>query len=530
MLTPEINQIVTAHSTTLSIWYFILSLRPMEYLIFKWKLILLFLIAVLDSCGTQAQDSPQWGELHTRNMVSNEVNLPTHFNPETGENIKWSASLGSHGYATPVISGGKVLIGANNTDPRDPRHVGDRGILLCLNESDGSLCWQLVVPRIEGDRHNDWPLIGICSPPTVEGDRVYVVTNRSEVLCLDLNGQADGNDGTFQGENWYMAPNGHQSYEVTLKDADIIWSYDMRLELGMCPHDSPHTSILLDGNYLYLNTGNGVNYNHLETACPDAPSLIALDKNTGNLIAKDNENFGRRIFHCGWSSPALGEVNGKRLLFFGGPDGIMYAFKTLPEELRTNKIQLLTKVWQFDCDPNAPKENIHEYLHNIRESPSGILGMPVFYKNRIYVTVGGDIWWGKRDVWLKCIDASLTGDITKTGEIWSQTLERSSTATPAISNGLVYVTDCGRNLHCIDAENGNSYWTHELKLDSWSSALVADKKVYVGSRGSDFWILEEGKEKKVLHSATLDSPIHSTPVVANGVLYISTMKRLYAVK
>jgi len=204
----------------------------MEYPIFIRKLFLLFLIAVFTSCGTQAQDSPQWGELHTRNMVSNEVNLPTSFNPETGEHIKWSVSLGSHGYATPVISGGKVLIGANNTDPQDPRHDGDRGILLCLNESDGSLCWQLVVPRIEGDRHNDWPLIGICSPPTVEGDRVYVVTNRSEVLCLDLNGQADGNDGTFQGENWYMAPNGHQSYEVTSKDADIIWSYDMRLELG----------------------------------------------------------------------------------------------------------------------------------------------------------------------------------------------------------------------------------------------------------------------------------------------------------
>jgi hypothetical protein len=85
------------------------------------------------------------------------------------------------------------------------------------------LCWQLVVPRIEGDRHNDWPMIGICSPPTVEDNRVYVLTNRSEVLCLDLNGQLDGNDGTFQGEGWYMAPSGEFAYDVTFKDADIIW-------------------------------------------------------------------------------------------------------------------------------------------------------------------------------------------------------------------------------------------------------------------------------------------------------------------
>jgi outer membrane protein assembly factor BamB len=273
-----------------------------------------------------------------------------------------------------------------------------------------------------------------------------------------------------------------------------------------------------------------VDKKHLETACPDAPSLIALDKLTGRLIAKDDENFGRRIFHCGWSSPALGEVNGQKLLFFGGPDAIMYAFKALPEDLNTNEIQTFTKVWQFDCDPTAPKEDIHAYRHNINESPSGILGMPVFYKNRIYLTVGGDIWWGKREAWLKCIDATKKGDITRSGEIWSHPLENSSSATPAISDGLVYVTDCGRNLHCIDAENGRSYWTHELELTSWSSALVADSKVYVGSRGKDFWILEEGREKKVLHSVKLDSPIYSTPVAANGVLYISTMKRLYAIE
>ena len=207
----------------------------------------------------------------------------------------------------------------------------------------------------------------------------------------------------------------------------------------------------------------------------------------------------------------------------------MYAFEALSEGMQSDQIQLFKKVWQFDADPDAPKENIHDYLHNIKEGPSGILGMPVFYKNRIYFTVGGDIWWGKREVWLKCIDASKTGDITSTGQIWSHALEWHSSATPAISEGLVYVTDCGKNLHCIDAENGYSYWTQKLNMASWSSALVADNKVYVGSRGKDFWILNEGKEKEVLHSVLLDSPIHSTPVAANGVLYISTRNRLYAI-
>ena len=482
------------------------------------------------SCKSQGSDSPQWGEKHSRNMISSETDLPSSFNPDTGENIKWAVSIGSEAYATPVVAGGKVLIGANNADERDPRHKGDRGILLCLNESDGSLCWQLVVPRIEGDRHNDWPMVGICSPPTVENNRVYVLTNRSEVLCLDLNGQADGNDGEFQGEGWFMAPTGEFPYEIGPKDADIIWSYDLKLQLGVSPHDSPHASILLDGDFLYLNTCSGVDYRHLETTGLNAPALIALDKKTGRLVAKDNEHFGPRIFHSSWSSPSMGIVNGKKLVFFAGPDGILYAFEALTSADSFGQVQSFKKIWQFDCDPGAPKENIHEYLRNRKVSPSNFLGMPVFYKNRIYVTVGGDIWWGKREAWLKCIDASKTGDITSSGEIWSFPLEEHSASTPAISNGLIYVTDCGKNLHCNDVETGESIWKHKLVQDSWSSALVADGKIYVGSRGSDFWILKEGREMEVIHTINLDSPIHSTPVAANGTLYIATMSKLVAVK
>lgn len=484
---------------------------------------------MLQTSLAQGQDSPQWGEKFSRNMISGETGLPESFNIETGKNVKWAVSVGTNNYASPVIAKGKVLIGANNADLRDPRHEGDQGTLLCLNESDGSLCWQLIVPRIEGDPHNDWPMIGICSPPTVEENRVYVLTNRSEVLCLDLNGQADGNDGTFQGEGWYMARPGQFPYEVTLKDADILWSYDMKLELGLCPHDSPHASILLDGDFLYLNTCNGVDFRHLETTGLKAPSLIALDKKTGRLVARDNENFGPRTFHSAWSSPAMGIVNGQKQLFFAGPDGVLYAFQALSKSVPQGEVQLFKKIWQFDCDPTAPKNNIHKFLNNKVEGPSVSYGMPVFYKNRIYLTVGGDIWWGKKKAWLKCIDATKKGDITGNGEIWSFTMDNHSGSTPAISDGLIYVTDCGKNLHCLDAEDGKPYWTHKLKMDSWSSALVADKKVYVGSRGSDFWILEAGKSLKVLDNKLLDSPIHSTPVAANGVLYISTMNKLYAI-
>jgi hypothetical protein len=54
--------------------------------------------------------------------------------------------------------------------------------------------------------------------------------------------------------------------------------------------------------------------------------------------------------------------------------------------------------------------------------------------------------------------------------------------------------------------------------------------VYAGSRRGDFIILAAEKEKKVLCTVQMDSAISATPVAANGVLYITTQNKLYAVQ
>lgn len=494
------------------------------------RLLLGLLIGALAGGVALAGDQPQWGQWHSRNMVSGETGLPDTFDPKTSKNIKWSASLGTESYATPVVSGGKVLIGANNGRPRDPRHHGNRGVLLCLDEATGELCWQLVVPRFQGVPYLDWPRSGICSPPTVEGNRVYIVSNRAEVLCLDLKGQADGNDGPFRDEGRYMVPSGSDPLEVTDIDADIIWMFDMPSEVSVHPHDAAHTSILVHRQYLYLNTGNGVDRKHSRIPEPDAPSLIVLDKRTGKLVARDGERIGPRIFHCTWSSPALGVVKGRNLIFFCGGDGVCYAFQALePTAGNLDSVRNLERVWRFDCDPKAPKKNVHDFVGNRRESPSNVKSTPVYHDNRVYVTVGGDIWWGKNLAWLQCIDATKSGDITETGLLWSYPLERHCCSTPAVDNGLVFVGDCGRTIHCVDARTGERCWTHETKGVIWASTLVADGKVFVGSRAREFVILAASRKKKVLATIELENPVSATPVAANGVLYVATQKNLYAV-
>ena len=172
-----------------------------------------------------ADDWPMWGRNPTRNMVTVEKGLPADFaagefvgatdeiDPQTTRNIKWIAKLGSQTYGNPTVADGRIFVGTNNDSPRDARFKGDRSVLYCLEEESGDLVWMLSVPKLGTGKVSDWEYLGICSSPTVDGDRVYLVTNRCEVMCLDFNGLADGNDG-FQDEGQYLAGPGKPPMEV----------------------------------------------------------------------------------------------------------------------------------------------------------------------------------------------------------------------------------------------------------------------------------------------------------------------------
>ncbi len=490
--------------------------------------LLLLAFGYLHASRVRAEDQPQWGERDSRNMISSEKRLPESFDPQSGQNVKWVADLGTETHATPVVAGGRVFIGTNNGKPRDPRQTGDRGVLMCFEEKTGGFLWQLVVPKITTSVYWDWTGSGICSPATVDGDRAYVVSSRGEVMCLDVNGMANGNDGPFKDEGRHMTPAGQAAIEPGKTDADILWLYDLIKECGIRQHDGAHSSILMDGLFLYVNTSNGVDDTHRHIASPDAPCLVVIDKKTGRLVARDDEHIGPNIFHCTWSSPSRGIVNRRALIFYAGPNGIVYAFE--PVTNVTEGVQLLKKAWWFDIDPTAPKENVHRYTANRAESPSTIHSMPVFYDNRVYVAGGGDIWWGKHQSWLTCIDATKTGEVTATAEKWSYALTRHNLSTPAIWKDLVIVADTGRKIHCINAETGTACWTHDIQGEMWASTLVADDKIFVGTRRGEFIVLAASKEKRVLSSTLLDGPVSGTPVAANGMLFVVTQKKLYALK
>ena len=130
---------------------------------------------------------PLFGGTIHRNMVNPvETNMPTEWDVEKGKNIKWVAELGSKAYGGPVIAGGKIFIGTNNAAPRDPAGHGRQGHPHVLPRGGRQ------VPLAGGPRQaarragsTTGPTRASAPRPVVEGNRLYYVSNRCEVVCAD---------------------------------------------------------------------------------------------------------------------------------------------------------------------------------------------------------------------------------------------------------------------------------------------------------------------------------------------------------
>lgn len=513
-----------------------------------------------------AEDWPQWGGGQYRNLVSREEGLPRAFHPgkkkrdrlgydpATAKNVRWMVRLGSENYSCPVVANGRVYIGTNDEDLDDERFRATRGgVLMCLDEKTGSLIWRLVVPRLEIDRSKvsedyDDMNLGVCSTATVDNDRVYLVTNRCEVVCLDVAGMANGNDGAFVTEEAFSVPEGAAPVEPGARDADILWRFDMIRELPVFPHDAANCSILVVGDHLYVGTANGVSDGKM--VLPTAASLIVLDKRSGKLVARDDGRISANVFHGQWSSPTLADVKGRKQIVFGGGDGRCHGFELFARKVTGGELPaaaepaMLRQAWSFDCNPPGYRRRggvTIDYWALVRGgprtldtdgmlvSPNEVIGSPVVVGNRVYVGIGQDPVHGPGRGGLSCIAIDGTGDITKSGLVWQYTGIGRALSTVAVADGIVYAAEYAGKVHCLDAASGRLLWLHDTREEIWSSTLVADGKVWIGTRKS-LVVLAAGPEKKVLADIKLGTPVWSVPSAANKTLFVASQKNLWAVE
>ena len=342
-----------------------------------------------------SQDYAQRGATSLRNNVGTSTRSPTRWDVgESKTNIKWVSKLGSENYGSPVVGDGRVFVCTNNGAgyiQRYPPNI-DLGCLLCFHESDGNFLWQYSSEKLPTGRVHDWPNQGICSTPVLEGERIWFVDNRGQVVCADTLGFSDDED------------DGLIMKESSLKqrdEADVVWIFDMMLELGVSQHNMSNCSPTIWGDLLFVCTSNGVDEGHVNLPAPDAPSFLALDKYTGAAVWTDNSP-GRNILHGQWSSPAVGRLGGVPQVIFAGGDGWVYSFHA--EEWENKKPKLL---WKFDANPKTSL-----YSLGGKATRNSILAIPVIYDGLVYVNVGEDPEHGEGPGHLWCIDPTRRGDVS----------------------------------------------------------------------------------------------------------------------
>jgi outer membrane protein assembly factor BamB len=509
----------------------IIEKRAMTFLPIRLSALIFFLSACAGSIA-RADDWPMYGRDASRNSVApGEKGLIADADPSAARNLKWNVALGSAAYGNATVAGGRIFLGTNNSTPRNPKYAGDRGVLLCLDEKTGKFIWQLVVPKLRAGKASDYDDVGLCSAPTVEGDRVYAVTNRCEVICLTTKGLSAGNTGPFVDEAQYTAGENQPPIKQGDDDADIVWRFDMRDRLGVFPHNMTSSSVLVVGDKVFVTTSNGVDWTGKHLPSPDAPALICLDKKTGKLLARERSGISGRTYYCNWSSPASGVVNGKPMVIFGGGDGYCYGFDPEPgATIGPDGVATIPELWRCNCNATDRLKDGKPIAHGEPGGPCEVIATPVIVDGRVYAAVGQEPESGEGQGCVNCIDASKSGDISATGVIWRNEKIGRTLSSCTMSDGLIYLPDFAGIIHCLDAKTGAEVWSHDTEAHVWGSAMVADGKVYAGNENGTLLILAAGREKKVLASIDFKDAIDSTPLVANHTVFIGTLTQLFALE
>jgi outer membrane protein assembly factor BamB len=456
-------------------------------------------VARLSASDPNTGEWPMWGGAPDRNMVSAMKGLPTEWDIKTKKNIKWVADLGSQSYGNPVVAGGMVFVGTNNEGLRDPKQPGDRGVLMAFAEGTGEFLWQQTHIKLESGRANDWPYQGVASSPMVDGNRLYYVSNRAVLYCLDIEGFRDKeNDGPVTDEKL-----------TGMNDADVIWSFDMMEEVGTYPHNLANSSPVVFGDLVYVSTSNGQDESHVNIPSPRAPAIIAINKLTGKLVWEDN-SVEDRILHGQWSAPSVGSIGGVVQVVSGQGDGWVRGY-----EAQTGK-----KLWEFDTNP---KDAVWPKTRN------ELIATPVIYQDHVYIGNGQDPEHGEGVGHFYAIDASKRGDITQTGKLWQFDKVRRSISTAAIADGLVYISDFSGFLYCLDLATGKEVWMHDLFASVWASPFLADGKLYIGDEDGDVAVLQHGREKKVLAEMNMGSSVYATITPAHGTIFLNNRNQLFAI-
>lgn len=198
----------------------------------------LCLLAMAASAADLGRDWPSFrGPDHSG--VSKETGLLPSW-PDGGPPLVWNVRGAGRGYSSVAVVGERIFTLGDAPSIADDQDE----YLLAFDRASGKPLWKLKTGAAWNKGQSNWQ--SSRSTPTVEGDRVYVLTPHGELVCCDA---ASGS------ERWRK--NLMTDFHGNKGDG---WGYS--------------ESVLLDGDRLICTPGG------------EEATMVALDKQTGELIWK----------------------------------------------------------------------------------------------------------------------------------------------------------------------------------------------------------------------------------------------------
>lgn len=287
------------------------------------------------------------------------------------------------------------------------------------------------------------------------------------------------------------------------RDGGLVWKHSLVEEFGRFSGYGGrlYTPIIDEGRVIisFLSQSWGTDQAQMHQR------FVAFDKKSGAVVWSVAP--GERPMDTTYATPVIAVIGGKRQLICPAADGWIYGLQA-----RTGQT-----IWKY----------------RLAERPVNV--SPVVDGDLVYVGHSEENYDTTVMGRYACIDATGTGDVTKTHERWRHDGIDAGYATPIIRAGRVYIVDNSAQLICLDAKDGKEIWQFSLgRIGRGSPVSTADGVIYVAEQNGVFWILRDAGDKcEVLHReqfANANNTIHEiqgSPSIAGGRVYLQTRYQLF---
>lgn len=403
--------------------------------------------------------------------------LPTTWNIETGQNIRWQTTIPGLAHSAPIVWGDCIYVATavqagGNSDLKVglygdiasvPNTESNQWRLLALDKATGKILWNVLghesVPKVS--RHTKGTHCN--STPATDGKRIVAIFGSEGLFCFDTTGKP-------------------------------LWKKDL----------GP-----MDAGYFAMPTAQWGFAS--SPVIHDGKVIVQCDVQKGSFLAVFDLSDGRELWRTArsdvptWSTPAVVTAAGRTQIAVNGwHHAGGYDFATGNE------------LWKYDGGGDIP------------------VPTPIYAHDLIYFTSAHG-----RMRPMRAIRPDATGDISPddSGKMnpavaWNHDRAGNYMQTPIVVGDLIYgCADIGL-LTCFDARTGTFRYSEKLsnKGQGYTASPVSDgRHLYFTSELGNVYVVPVGPNFSVAATNAFEETCLATPAISDGVLFFRTREKLVAV-